>query len=166
MIADMLACGLDHGAAQSAMLKHTARSYAALSPVEQGSRSGNQRPGTPVATDWAERSSGYQFKSAWPPHTAAMAIYGFLRAPGDFWGANLMCIEIGGDTDTVAACCGAAAAGACVGLESLTAARTDSGIALELLHDASSPGSCNVAGLRALAARLHATAMATSIAKL
>ena len=41
--------------------------------------------------------------------------------------------------------------------QALTAAREDSRIALGLLHDASSPGSCDVAGLRMLAARLHAT---------
>jgi hypothetical protein len=108
--------------------------------------------------EWPEKSAGFQFKSAWPPHTAAMAIYAFLRAPADFWGCIFCCIEIGGDTDTVAACAGAAA-GAFCGLEALAAARSDSAIALGLLHDVSSPGSCDVPGLRALAARLHAVAV-------
>ena len=60
----------------------------------------------------------------------------FLRDPSDFWGCIFCCIEIGGDTDTVAACAGAAA-GAYCGLKALSAARRDSHVALGLLHDAS-----------------------------
>eukprot|EP01047_Picozoa_sp_COSAG01_P003227 COSAG01_NODE_94_length_26962_cov_9.110933_11_plen_303_part_00 len=57
----------------------------------------------------------------------------------------------GGDTDTVASCAGAIA-GAWHGLAALSRERLDSGRVLQRLHDADSPGTCDVAALRQLAA--------------
>jgi len=47
--------------------------------------------------------------------TAAWAIHAFLKTPSDFWRTIFACIEVGSDTDTVAACAGGPA-GAFVGL--------------------------------------------------
>ena len=37
---------------------------------------------------------------------AVPEINGLIAGPADFWESIFACIEVGGDTDTVAACCG------------------------------------------------------------
>jgi ADP-ribosylglycohydrolase len=86
--------------------------------------------------------------------TAAWAIYAFLRTPSDFWRTIFACIEVGGDTDTVAACAGGPA-GAFIGLEGITSSRPDAPAMLGLLKDATQPGKLDLGGLQALARQLH-----------
>ena len=102
-----------------------------------------------------------QRSGMFPAHTAGFAIYAFLRTPADFWEAILACIEVGGDTDTVAACCGAVA-GAYTGLAQISAARGDSDHVLSAIQDSGSPGSADVGALRRLAKGLHGIAVGPS----
>eukprot|EP01047_Picozoa_sp_COSAG01_P068215 COSAG01_NODE_9807_length_2339_cov_1.695089_3_plen_123_part_00 len=101
---------------------------------------------------------GHGEVTMFPPHTAGFAIFAFLRSPGDFWEAIFACIQVGGDTDTVAACCGAIA-GAYNGFSQITAQRPDdAGYVLAAIHDSDQPGSADVAALRKLAAGVHRVA--------
>ena len=82
----------------------------------------------------------------------------FLRTPDDFWESIFACIEVGGDTDTVAASCGALA-GAYVGLAAIEAARPDAGHVLTAIQDSEAPGTADVPALRKLAKRLYEVAV-------
>ena len=93
-----------------------------------------------------------------PPHSAGFAIYGFLRTPDDFWESIFACIQVGGDTDTVAAMCGALA-GAYAGYEKIASARPDAGHVLSAIQDSEAPGTADVPALRKLAKGLYDVAV-------
>ena len=93
-----------------------------------------------------------------PPHSAGFAIYGFLRTPDDFWESIFACIQVGGDTDTVAAMCGALA-GAYAGYEKIASARPDAGHVLNAIQDSADPGTADVPALRKLAKGLYDVAV-------
>ena len=82
-----------------------------------------------------------------------------------FWESIFACIEVGGDTDTVAACAGALA-GAYAGLEAIESARPDTGHVLSAIQDSSAPNTADVPALRRLAAGLHAVVCGSGDAKL
>lgn len=96
-----------------------------------------------------------------PPHTAGFAIYAFLRTPDDFWETIIASIEVGGDTDTVAACAGAVA-GAYNGYAKIAGSRPDAEHVLKSISDVDAPGTADVPALRALARGLHAVAVPSS----
>eukprot|EP01051_Picozoa_sp_SAG22_P000037 SAG22_NODE_1_length_62449_cov_158.689270_37_plen_102_part_00 len=96
-----------------------------------------------------------------PPHSAGFAIYGFLRTPGDFWESIFACIEVGGDTDSVASMCGAVA-GAYAGYEKIAGSRPDAGHVLGAIVDSAAPGTADVPALRALGQKLHVVAVGPS----
>lgn len=93
-----------------------------------------------------------------PPHSAGFAIYGFLRTPDDFWESILACIEVGGDTDSVASMCGSLA-GAYAGYEKILHSRPDAAFVLDAIQDTASPGTADVAALRSLAAQIYQVAV-------
>jgi ADP-ribosylglycohydrolase len=108
------------------------------------------------------KTQGYDFAdrffhgevTMFPPHSAGFAIYGFLRTPDDFWESIFACIEVGGDTDTVAAMCGALA-GAYAGYKKIASSRPDAGFVLSNIQDTASPGTADVSALRALAVGMY-----------
>ena len=112
------------------------------------------------------KSQGYAFAdkfkhgevTMFPPHSAGFAIYGFLRTPNDFWESILACIEVGGDTDSVASMCGSVA-GAYAGYKAIAAARPDAKFVLDSIQDTASPGTADVAALRALGAAMYQVAV-------
>ena len=83
---------------------------------------------------------------------------GFLRTPDDFWESIFACIQVGGDTDTVAAMCGALA-GAYAGYEKIASARPDAGHVLSAIQDSEAPGTADVPALRKLAKGLYDVAV-------
>lgn len=93
-----------------------------------------------------------------PPHSAGFAIYGFLRTPDDFWESIFACIEVGGDTDSVASMCGSVA-GAYNGYEKIASSRTDAGSVLGTIQDSAAPGTADVPALRALAKGMYEVAV-------
>eukprot|EP01043_Picozoa_sp_COSAG02_P034379 COSAG02_NODE_2399_length_8948_cov_21.873771_7_plen_474_part_00 len=112
------------------------------------------------------KTQGYDFAdkffhgevTMFPPHSAGFAIYGFLRTPDDFWESILACIEVGGDTDSVASMCGSVA-GAYAGYEAIATARPDAKFVLDSIQDTASPGTADVAALRAMGRRMYHVAV-------
>lgn len=87
--------------------------------------------------------------------------YGNLSMPShaqdDFWESIFACIEVGGDTDSVASMCGALA-GAYNGFERIVSSRDDSRYVIDAIQDSDAPGTANVNALRNLAKNLHKVA--------
>ena len=100
-----------------------------------------------------------------PPHSAGFAIYGFLRTPDDFWESIFACIEVGGDTDSVASMCGSLA-GAYAGYAKIASSRPSAAFVLDAIQDSAAPGTADVPALRKLGAAVHSVVVGGGAAKL
>ena len=105
-----------------------------------------------------QRSDFYKKKEIcpYPQHTAAWAIYSFLSNTNDFWEAIFCSMQVGGDTDTCAACCGAIA-GAYSGLDLIIKGREDSKYVLNALHDETQMKKISFSALKSVGEQLHNT---------
>ena len=94
-------------------------------------------------------------------HTAGWAIYSFLSNPNNFWESIFTCLKPGGDTDTVAACCGSIA-GAYNGLQKIIDERHDSMHVLKHIHDETQEGKIGLEELKEVGNKLYVVCVGAS----